>query len=215
MNQYSVNGVSLSCEDINDIWVDECFKRMRIPAHTLQTGRNEVMIRVHFKRTTNVEALYLIGNFGVHIQGRQRTLTSLPDRIGCDNLEIYGLPFFTGGVTYYLQADAYKELTEDADRVLLSPLGWNGGCVKVGETVLGWEPYEADITEVCRAGQPVGVTVIGTRRNVFGPLHQIPKLAASYGPANFVTEGKEWTDEYSLLDSGLRGICLKGVKDDL
>jgi hypothetical protein len=75
--------------------------------------------------------------------------------------------------------------------------------------VLGWEPYEADVTEAYRAGAPIDVTVVGTRRNVFGPLHQTTKIAPACGPGNFVTGGAAWCDTYSLIDSGLRGIVLK------
>ncbi|MBQ7915543.1 MAG: hypothetical protein IJ315_01985 [Firmicutes bacterium] len=219
LNCYKVNGVQLAYEDINDIWVDECFKRMRVPVGTLKLGRNEVTVNVMFKRTTNIEALYLVGDFGVDIDRRRRTLTAMPAKLGCDNLAEYHLPFYTGGVTYHLQPKQYQGLAEDMDRVVLSPVDWTGGCVKVQAagktTILGWEPYEADVTEAYQSGSPIDVTVVGTRRNVFGPLHQIPVLAESYGPRNFVTSGDGWTDDYSLLDSGLRGISIKGVKNDL
>ena len=79
-------------------------------------------------------------------------------------------------------------------------------------TVLGWDPYEADVTEAIKAGAPIYVTVVGTRRNVFGPLHQIPKQASSCGPGSFVTSGSAWTDDFSLIDSGIRGIALKNQR---
>ena len=78
--------------------------------------------------------------------------------------------------------------------------------------VLGWEPYEADVTEAVRRGLPINVTVEGTHTNVFGPLHELPKPAYACGPGSFMTEGDAWTDEYSLLDSGLRGFTFKAQK---
>lgn len=220
LNHYKLNGVSLVNRDINDFWVDDCFKRMKVPDGALKVGRNTVTVDVTFMRTTNIEALYLIGDFGVALNGRIRTLTDLPDRIGCENYENYDLPFYTGCMTYHLTPDRYAGLLGEkqgrADRIVLSPASFTGGCVKVTAlgktTVLGWDPYEADVTEAVRAGAPIDVTVVGTRRNVFGPLHQIPKLDGAYGPGNFVTAGKGWTDDYSLLDSGLTGILLKAQK---
>ena len=82
-------------------------------------------------------------------------------------------------------------------------------------TVLGWDPYEADVTDAVKAGAPIDVTVVGTRKNLFGPLHQLPKIASSYGPTSFVTHGEKWTDDYALIDSGLRGIALKIQKEKL
>ena len=174
-------------------------------------------MRVSFMRTTNIEALYLVGEFGVKAQGQICTLTGLPKRIGCENYENYGLPFYTGCMTYRLTPEQYRGILGDAadqaERILLSPASFTGGCVKVSAmgrtTVLGWEPYEADVTEAVRAGASIDVTVVGTRRNVFGPLHQIPKIAGACGPGNFTTEGAGWTDEYSLIDSGLTGITLR------
>ena len=222
LNHYRINGISLTNEDVDDFWVDDCFKRMRIPEGALRLGENEITVDVAFMRTTNVEAIYLLGDFGVKAGSGHCTLISLPDRIGVENYEEYGMPFYTGSVTYHLKAEQYRQLLgeagEKADRVVLTPESFTGGCVKVealGKTqVLGWEPYEADVTEAYRAGADIDVTVVGTRRNVFGPLHQTTKIAPACGPGNFVTGGKSWCDTYSLIDSGLRGIVLKAKKQD-
>ncbi|MBQ8716601.1 MAG: hypothetical protein IJY43_01985 [Clostridia bacterium] len=221
LNHYAINGVALSSHDVNDFWIDECFKRMRIPSGALKLGKNVVTATPTFMRTTNIEALYLVGDFGVAINGHKCTLTVPPKQIGCKNLEEYGLPFYTGSVTYHLTADRYAKLIDPSagDRTVLSPVSHTGGCVKVTAlgktTVLGWDPYEADVTEAVKAGAPIDVTVVGTRKNLFGPLHQLPKIASSCGPGNFVRSGEKWTDDYALIDSGLRGIALKIQKEKL
>ena len=218
-NRYSINGIPLCHNDVNDFWIDDCFKKMAIPAGALKTGRNEVTVDVRFLRTTNVEALYLVGGFGVRLNGRQRTLVPLPERMGCDNYSSFDMPFYSGNMTFELSAEAYRPAVEgmaEAARIVLTPKEFTGACVKVEAagktTVLGWEPYEADVTEAVRRGLPIRVTVVGTRINVFGPLHEVSKPAWACGPGNFVTEGEEWTDDYSLLDSGLRGFTFKAEK---
>jgi len=216
-NSYRINGISLKNENINDFWIDDCFKRMVIPEGALKLGKNTVTVDVTFMRTTNVEALYLVGIFGVKIEGRKRSLTVSPKLIGCENYESYGMPFYTGSITYHLTAEHYADVLgadgNEADRIVISPEHFTGSCVKVttlGKTaVLGWDPYEADVTEAYRTGAPIDVTVVGTRRNLFGPLHQYPAIVGAYGPGNFVTDGDAWTDDYSLIDSGLTGIVFK------
>jgi hypothetical protein len=216
-NQYRINGVKLENTDINDFWIDDCFKKMKIPADALKLGRNEVTVDVSFKRTTNVEALYLIGDFGVSVDCQSRTLVDLPAKMGCANYIDYDMPFYTGNLTFELTYDDYKDVlgknAEDADRIVLTPKKFTGGCVKVtaaGKTqTLGWDPYEADVTEAYRQKLPISVTVVGLRANVFGPLHQTPNHVGSCGPGNFVTNGDRWTDNCSLLDSGLRGFTFK------
>ena len=98
----------------------------------------------------------------------------------------------------------------------LRPESFTGACVRVeaaGRTdVLGWEPFEADVTEAVRRNAPILVAVEGTRTNVFGPLHELPKPAGACGPGNFLTTGEQWTDDSSLLDSGLRGFTFLAQK---
>ncbi len=222
LNTYKVNGVALKAGDINDFWVDDCFKRMPIPNHALKIGRNEVTIDVTFMRTTNIEALYLLGDFGVAIDGKQRTLVDMPETIGCDNYEVYNMPFYTGCMTFHIMPEQYKailgEAGDHADRITLTPDHFTGGCAKVTAlgktTVLGWEPYEADITDAYRRNAPIDVTIVGSRTNVFGPLHEVAKPAGACGPGNFVTGGDQWTDNYSLLSSGVRGFVFKAQTKD-
>ncbi|MBR6771958.1 MAG: hypothetical protein IKM29_01055 [Clostridia bacterium] len=215
-NRYAINGVKLEPLGINEFWIDDCFKKMPVPASALRVGINEVTVTVDFMRTTNVEAIYLVGDFGVKLNGKDRTIVSLPDKIGCLDYPNYNLPFYTGALTYRLTPEMYANVLSDvnaADRIVLSPVSHTGGCVKVsfnGKTeILGWDPYEADVTEAILRKLPIDVTIVGTRRNVFGPLHQLPAIVGAYGPGNFVTSGSEWTDNYSLISSGLRGIALK------
>ncbi len=49
----------------------------------------------------------------------------------------------------------------------------------------------------------INLELILTRRNTFGPLHQIPIHTPSYGPLNFITEGDQFSEEYKLIPSGL------------
>ena len=63
-----------------------------------------------------------------------------------------------------------------------------------------------------RAGKTIEVTVVGTRRNVFGPLHLVPAIHGAYGPGHFVTEGSAWSDDYVFVDSALCGIKLRAMQ---
>ena len=216
--RYSVNGHALAIPEEHDFWIDDCFKRMRIPRAYLKPGYNVVSYTVDFMRTTNLEALYLIGDFGVRLEGHTRALTTLPEAIGNENLDAYHLPFYTGEVTYLLTPEKYAGLhVNGAGRVLLSPTAFTGALVKVSvegeeEQLLLWDPYTADVTEAVRAGKTIGVTVVGTRRNVFGPLHLVPAIHGAYGPGHFVTEGSAWSDDYVFVDSALCGIKLRAMQ---
>ena len=169
-------------------------------------------------RTTNLEALYLIGDFGVTLDGHTRTLTARPNVTCLDNLDTIAMPFYTGEITYRITPEHYASLSfSDGDRVKLSPTAFIGGLVRVQaegmeEQRLVWDPYEADVTDAVRAHKDILVTVVGTRRNVFGPLHFAPRFDGAYGPGHFVTGGDAWTDDYALIDSGLHEVELIVVR---
>ncbi len=210
-NAYSINGVALSCPDKNDFYIDNCFKKMPVPKAALKTGENKVNIKVAFMRTTNIEALYLIGNFGVKLDGHKRTLTSLPEKIGFSDMYDYSMPFYTGCVTYTVPNGKFEQ-PKDGERVILKADKYAGGLVKVCGKVLAWEPYEADITDDIKAGKDIEVTLVGTRRNTFGPLHLVPLFHGAYGPGHFVTGGDSWTDDYNLIPEHLGALTVKTVK---
>lgn len=217
-NDYYINGVKLENRDVHDFWIDDCFKKMDIPEGALKVGKNIVTVKTTFMRTTNIEALYLVGDFGVVAYTKGATVTTLPEKIGCENYEKYNMPFYGGNLTYKLTPEMYADkikLSGD-EKVFLSPVSFTGGCVKVSaegikDSIIAWEPYEADVTAAVKAGKTINVTVAGVRKNTFGPLHELPKIAWACGPGNFVTgtPGRDWTDEYNLIDSGLTGIVLE------
>lgn len=217
--QYYLNGTRLECANPDDFWIDVCFKKLEIPAGLVQMGRNTVTRRTLFRRTTNIEALYLVGDFGVRLEGHKKILARRPERIGFKNLCEYNLPFYTGCVTYQIPNSVFAA-SRSSDCIRLKLDGYRGSLVKVAPVgdsgakaqILAWEPYEADITEWVAAGCDIGVTLVCSRRNVFGPLHLVPAESGAYGPGHFVTGGNHWSDDYTLIDSAIYGITVRELR---
>ena len=63
--------------------------------------------------------------------------------------------------------------------------------------MIAFPPYESEIRGL------KGIQIVLTRRNTFGPLHQLPAIVEAYAPDNFVTTGENWSDGYVLLPYGL------------
>ena len=124
------NGVVLSCPDPDDFYIDNCLKKMPVPKSALRIGENTVTVRVAFMRTTNIESLYLIGKFGVRIDGHRRYITSLPDRIGFGEAKDYNMPFYTGCITYVIPNGRFPKPAE-GERVIVRAADYFGGLVKV------------------------------------------------------------------------------------
>jgi hypothetical protein len=68
--------------------------------------------------------------------------------------------------------------------------------------------YEVKVNECVKCKKDLNITVLGTRKNTFGPLHVVPCVVHRCGHGSFTTEGDEWTDEYNLIEDGLREIKL-------
>ena len=63
-----------------------------------------------------------------------------------------------------------------------------------------------EITDAAKRKKDLYVTVLGTRKNTFGPLHVLPCVVHRCGHGSFTTSGDEWTDDYNLISDGLREI---------
>lgn len=205
----SLNGVALHAPDLNDWWADNAFVKTPVPEGALRLGENVVEIEVEFKRTTNVEALYLLGNFGVRAGADcVNTVTSLPETLPLNGTAERGLPFYTGRITYEIPASRYIDCVDaGARRVKLRVPRAVGALTAVddGERVqrLFCEPFEADVTDAVRAGRTLKLTLVNTRRNVFGPMHVLPAECRVCGPEHFVTDGDQWSDSYTFVPAGL------------
>jgi hypothetical protein len=69
--------------------------------------------------------------------------------------------------------------------------------------LISFPPHSAEITEHLPGNNKLHLEIILTRRNTFGPLHQLPLKAGAYGPGNFITGGANWSDNYMLYPAGL------------
>ena len=213
LNEYYVNGVKLSCPDENDFWIDICFKKLPIPKSALKIGENCVVVKTLYKFSSHLESVYLVGDFGVVAGHKTSQITDpLPQKLDFKSFKNQGLPFYSGNVTFKLSADEIKKKVSVSrgDRVFLSAK-FHGAAVRVTsevgiDEIIAWEPYDCDVTEAVLCEKDIYVTLLGTRKNTFGPLHVVPCVVHRCGHGSFTTEGDDWTDEYNLIEDGLREI---------
>lgn len=212
----SVNERPLRAQKEKDFWIDECFSKLPIDMSLLRFGKNTVKISTAFSQMTNIEALYIIGSFGVSVSGdHTSTLCKLPETLTFEDLRRQKLPFYTGEIVYRLPNDELASLlSNDADeRLFLSIDSFTGAMLLVRaenekETVLISDPMSADITDAVRSGKNIELVFVNTRRNLFGPLHMSPALADAYGPDCFVTGGDRFSNKYMLIGSGITDVSV-------
>lgn len=197
-----VNGKLLEnlCEDF--FWADNCFHAYEVSAELLHIGCNEITLDTEYREDSNIEAIYLMGEFGVRLDGTEKFMTDVPERLKIGSITEQGFPFYSGKVTYFVPVGDKLE----GKKVVLDTDKYAGSCISISgrgrNELIAWRPYTADVTGMSENGI-LKVTSVLTRRNTFGPLHKVTKYSSCCGPNNFETTGNDYSDEYILFDNGL------------
>lgn len=113
-------GISLALEDLEHIrrilinsreiprkssgkWIDICFDKIPLPDEVLCPGANTITLVMDYYSTCGIEAVYLLGEFGVTLANNRPTLTTLPETITIGDITPQGLPFYSGAITYHIE----------------------------------------------------------------------------------------------------------------
>lgn len=205
--QVQLNGNPLSSKGSKEWWVDPSIRLLELQPEMLLRGKNELLLKLDsFCEGDDLEACFLLGEFGVRLSGTKTVLIPPPSKLKPGNWCLQGLPFYSAGVTYTLPFEARLRARE---RVFLTFPSHRSTFLRI--SVDGreagrilWPPDEVEITPFCRFGeQELQVELISSRRNSFGPLHVVPARPRWVGPREFRTEGKEWREGYALVPYGL------------
>ncbi|MBN1508343.1 MAG: hypothetical protein JW955_15955 [Sedimentisphaerales bacterium] len=199
-----LNGHDIASEP-NGWWIDPAISKVPLPRDALVEGDNTLELQVAFSEDKNIEAVYLVGRFGVRIDGASSTLIDLPEKLTVGDVTTQGLPFYSGAIRYRVPLPVRPAAAEHA---FLELPRFEAACAKVSSEghpprMIAWQSYETEITADARDGDTVLVDVVLTRRNTFGPLHLVPKRSDAYGPGHWTTAGRQWSDNYQFWESGL------------
>ena len=208
-----LNGSPISTLEDTGWWVDKAIRLLPLDAALLKVGHNTINLEIDYTADDGLETIFLLGHFGVRVSQTEPAtstvpaLTKLPPKLGMSNWVGQGLPFYAGAVSFHYPLQIKPAAGE---RVFVEAPAWAGACLRVllngrEAGLLGWPPYELDITDYLQPGaNRLTLAVIGHRRNAFGPLHlKLPHAPEWTGPAQFITQGDLWMDEYKLVPCGL------------
>jgi len=182
-------------------YVDKCIGKHELPA--IVPGVNELIVTVPYGKKVNLEAMYLLGQFGVEVRGVHCTLTPLPETIAFGDITHQGFPFYGGNLTYHLKAKLAPgryALKVSAYRAHLLRISVDGA----DKGVLAYAPYSLDFAVNDCGEHSIDVKAFGCRVNTFGQVHHAGgKYLRWWGPGSWRTVEDEWTYEYSLWMQGV------------
>lgn len=195
-----VNGSLIEWSEKAAYWVDEAIRTIGLP--DLEPGTHEIMISVSFNRRSELEWLYLLGDFGVELAGRHTRLVAAPRTLAFGDWTSQGFPFYAGNLTYHTSFKAKGQ------RMRLVAPKFSGALLTVnldGKRVgpVAFPPFELDLGNVAHGSHNLDITVFGNRANAFGPIHCSNAQLEWLGPNSYRTEGNEWAYEYMIRPMGL------------
>jgi len=206
--QVKINDKPLSMELVNGWWVDPAIKTLTVEPTLLVRGKNILTVEGQFDRLADLEAMFILGNFGVETDGKTAAITKMPNKIDVGSWGDQGLPFYSGNVTYRTSFDFTPNLNA---RYLFTLPKFQATAVEVtingkDPVILGWPDYQFECTNMLQAGKnDIDIKLLGSRRNAFGPLHNCGQVKWC-GPEAFMINPEnpqDWQDEFGLAPYGL------------
>jgi hypothetical protein len=190
-------------------WLDRAFAVYDIGA-LVHAGDNIIsVIAAPFTIHTELEAVYVLGNFALENAARGFTMIpARPLRTGAWNEQ--GMPFYANGVRSTQSYDM-PAAGKSGSRYSVQLGKWRGVVAKVevnGKSagIIAFPPYDLEITKAMKPGKNnVSVTVYGSLKNTLGPHHGDPPLGMAW-PGSFQKGGDGGVmpgSTYSILGYGL------------
>lgn len=197
--EIKINGKTVC--NIADGWYTDRDIRT-VPIDSLYAGSNEIQVCIPYNRKRNIEAMYLLGDFGVTVIGSRSLLTEKPEKIMFGDITRQGFPFYGGNVTYDFQVD----LPEGESVIQISR--FRSPVIKVefdGKEIghIALSPYSLRLGHVEEGKHRLRITSFGNRVNTFGAVHNCNEVERWFGPNAWRSTGTEWSYEYFLKETGI------------
>ena len=194
-----LNGKPIKIE-VDGYYTDKSIEKMKLPG--LKKGKNIIQIEMAYGVRTNLEWMYLLGNFGVVVHGAHKHIEELPDRIFFGSWTTQGLPFYSGNVTYQFLVN------QKNDYLKIQVPYFHGALLKVycdKQEVgnIAFLPYEIEIHGFGKGLHSIEITCYSNRSNSFGQVHQVGDYVHWKGADSWRSKGNLWSEEYQLIDFGI------------
>lgn len=185
---------------IDGYFTDESIKTFTLP--TINKGENILCVKLKLSIRSNTEWCYILGDFGVRVEGSEATIVPKTEKVGYSSLKMQAMPFYGGNITYKNEIE-----TPDCDLIIKANY-YKGAVIKVfvdgvDTGYIAFAPYKLKIKNVKRGKHKIELKLFGNRLNSFGPVHNTCFSQNWYGPNIWRTEGDEWSYEYQLSDMGI------------
>lgn len=195
-----LNGEAAATEPLG-YYVDRAISVIPLPG--VRMGENELKLEVRYHQKTNLENLYLLGDFAVELRGAGAVIRDWKEALGIGDITRQGMPFYTGNLDYRFsfrveEPGEYYVQVRDFEAPLLS-VELDGK--EAGR--LAFAPHRLCLGRLTSGEHRLDIRLFGNRFNGFGYLHNPNREFTWFGPDAYRTVGDDWTDCYLVRPVGI------------
>ena len=199
--QIRLNGQPVD-QTVRGWFVDRFIQTVDLPA--IRAGENVLELTIPFGRRTNLEWIYLLGDFGTRAAGSQGWIVPKPPKLAFGDITGQDLAFCVSNVLYRMDLDlavnrrnCVLEVPHFASPVLEVFLdGESSGLIALA-------PHRLNLGDLSAGSHELVIKAYGNRYNCFGTLHNSDSEYVWYGPDSYRTTGSQWSDTYNLRPFGI------------
>ena len=184
-------------------YVDRYIKTVPLPK--INKGENILEISMPFGLRTDLEACYIIGDFGTGYKGREAYITEKPQKLHFGSIVHQGFAFYGGNISYKTKLNLESE--SDLEITVSQYRGAVIGVLLDGKTVdrIAYPPFRLDIPSVSAGEHEITYVLYGTRYNTLSALHNLNagKKRIYMGPDFWRSENEAWAYEYQTRPMGI------------
>lgn len=183
----------------NGYYVDKAIECVRLPE--IPAGVSTLEIVYPFGERTAIEWCYILGDFGVKVEGRVAKIVPEQKLIGFGSVTDQGMPFYSGALTYHMEAQ-----TSGGDLEITVPQ-YHGAVIRAfvddQSQIIAFNPYKARFTSLAPGKHAVGLKLYINRTNGFNALHNADRKLSYQSPSAWRSSGDSWCYEYRLIEQGI------------
>lgn len=193
------NGTEVSKENKGN-YVDISISTVALP--DIKKGVNTLEVTYAYGEKTDIENMFILGDFGVRLSGSKAVVTEMPGKLGFGDLTKMGFPFYGGSVKYKFKANA------ENGKIVIRANWYRGAVISVnidgkecGDII--YPPYILETDGLTDGEHDVELTVYIHRYNTFGPVHLTDEKLRWHGPGAWRSSNASWSYEYCLRSTGI------------
>ena len=175
----------------------------KVKLENLQEGENQIILEVDYSHDLELEDIYILGDFAVD---QNRHITKEPEYLHFGDWCLQGYPHYAGSMTYHFafesaHSQARLRLGEHSATLVVASVN------KDDPIYIPWRSANEPVIQLQVGQNTLDLTLVGSNRNMFGPLHQPYQLCSRIDWQDFRKEEICGTENYVLHPYGIMGQC--------